>query len=81
MNGVQAQMINHPTTMLLMLSMTYLVNLGFQLIAVGIFWRLGREPALTGGLISGYRNISLAWAAVEGGVAPGAELYFARVLG
>ncbi len=63
--------------MALYLGLAFAVNAGFQLLGAALFARTGLNCAATVGLISGNRNIGLAWAAVGSGMPPLVELFFA----
>ena len=45
-----------------------------------MFWRSGRTPALTAGLISGTRTITLAWVVLGTDVAPLADMFLASAM-
>ena len=50
---------------------------GFQCIGTLLFWRSNRSSALTAGLISGTRTITLAWVVLGSDVLPLADVFFA----
>ena len=77
MHGMRAQFAAHPGAVALYLGLAFVVNAGFQLLGAALFARTGLDCAATVGLISGNRNIGLAWAAVGSGLPPLVELFFA----
>jgi predicted Na+-dependent transporter len=79
MHGMQAQWLQHGQDMALNLVLAFALNAGFQWLGTVLFAPLGRTDALTAGLLSGNRNVSLVWVAAMPWLAglPGAELYFA----
>ncbi len=77
MHGMRAQFAAHPGLVALYLGLAFAVNAGFQLLGAALFARTGLNCAATVGLISGNRNIGLAWAAVGSGMPPLVELFFA----
>jgi hypothetical protein len=60
-----------------LLALAYGVTLGFQCIGTLLFWRSARSLALTAGLISGTRTITLAWVILGNDVLPLADVFFA----
>lgn len=44
---------------------TFAVNIGLQIIATALFWRIGRKAAVTIGLVTGNTNVALVLAAVS----------------
>ena len=44
---------------------TFAVNIGLQIIAAALFWRIGRKAAVTIGLVTGNTNVALVLAAVS----------------
>ncbi|MDO9711923.1 hypothetical protein [Paracraurococcus lichenis] len=77
MRGMPAYFASEPTAVLLNLGIAFAVNAGFQLLGLLLFLPFGRRTALTVGLVSGNRNIGLAWAAVGTGMPAMVEVYFA----
>jgi bile acid:Na+ symporter, BASS family len=77
MRGMQAYFLSQPVVALQLLALSYGLNLGFQLCGTLIFWRCDRSSALTAGLISGTRTITLAWVVLGAGVLPLADVFFA----
>jgi predicted Na+-dependent transporter len=77
MRGMQAYFLSQPVTALKLLALSYALNLGFQLCGTLLFWRCDRSSALTAGLISGTRTITLAWVVLGTNVLPLADVFFA----
>jgi predicted Na+-dependent transporter len=77
MRGMQAYFLAQPVIALELLALSYGLNLGFQLCGTLLFWRCDRGSALTAGLISGTRTITLAWVVLGPGVLPLADVFFA----
>jgi predicted Na+-dependent transporter len=77
MRGMQAYFLAQPATALKLLALAYTLNLGFQLFGTLLFWRCDRNSALTAGLISGTRTITLAWVILGNDVLPLADVFFA----
>ena len=50
---------------------------GAEIVGTALFWRYGRTAALTAGLISGTRTITLAWVVLGDKVLPLADLFLA----
>ena len=63
MRGMRAQILASPGRSALLLVLAFLANVGFQVIGTLLFGWLDRVRALTVGLVSGNRNITLIWAA------------------
>jgi hypothetical protein len=57
--------------------LAYLLLFGAELTGTLLFWRYGRTAALTAGLISGTRTITLAWVVLGDKVLPLADLFLA----
>ena len=77
MRGMQAYFLAQPATALKLLALAYTLNLGFQLFGTLLFWRCDRNSALTAGLISGTRTITLAWVVLGNDVLPLADVFLA----
>lgn len=77
MRGMQAYFLAQPMTTLKLLALAYSVTLGFQCMGTLLFWRSTRSLALTAGLISGTRTITLAWVVLGSDVLPLADVFFA----
>jgi arsenite transporter len=75
--GIQAQLHNNPTKFGEMLAAAVATNFGLCALGLVVFWGLGFQLAGTIGLISGNRNVTLAWAAASFGLPPLAEGYVA----
>jgi BASS family bile acid:Na+ symporter len=79
MRGMQGHILAAPAEALALLGLAFLANAGFQVIGGVLFAGLERTRALTVGLVSGNRNITLVWAAAAPALAehPGVELFLA----
>jgi predicted Na+-dependent transporter len=77
MRGMQAYFIAKPILTLKLLALSYVLNLGFQCVGTLLFWRSARNSALTAGLISGTRTITLAWVVLGSEILPLADVFFA----
>lgn len=79
MRGMRSYFLAHPREVAGYLAIAFAVNFGFQVIGTLLFARVGRMRALTVGLVSGNRNVTLAWAAAGTSVIghPQVELYLA----
>jgi BASS family bile acid:Na+ symporter len=77
MRGMQAYFLAQPVVTLKLLLLAYTVTLGFQCLGSLLFWRSSRDSALTAGLISGTRTITLAWVVLGSDVLPLADVFFA----
>ena len=77
MRGMQAYLLTQPIVALKLLALAYGLNLGFQCIGTLLFWRSPRGLALTAGLISGTRTITIAWVVLGSDVLPLADVFFA----
>lgn len=77
MRGMQSYFLAQPSVTLKLLALAYGLNLGFQCIGTLLFWRSTRSAALTAGLISGTRTITLAWVVLGSDVLPLADVFFA----
>lgn len=77
MAGVREYFLAKPVVTLELLALAYAFNLGFQCAGTALFWRSARESALTAGLVSGTRTITLAWVVLGGHVLPLANIFFA----
>ncbi len=63
MRGMQSYFIAHPREVASSLLLAFAVNTGFQVLGAVLFAPMGRLRALTVGLVSGNRNVTLVWAA------------------
>jgi BASS family bile acid:Na+ symporter len=77
MRGMQAHLLSQPATSLAFVLMAYALLFGAELVGAFLFWRYGRTAALTAGLISGTRTITLAWVVLGDHVLPLADLFLA----
>ncbi|CCD97042.1 conserved membrane hypothetical protein [Bradyrhizobium sp. ORS 375] len=76
-HGVAGQWISDRLRFLEMLAAAVIVNFGLCLLTTVLLGRLGLQIAGTIGLVSGNRNVTLAWAAASAGLPPLAESYVA----
>ena len=77
MRGMQAHLLAQPTTSLGFVALAYLLLFGAELVGTFLFWRYGGAAALTAGLISGTRTITLAWVVLGHNILPLADLFLA----
>ena len=77
MRGMQAHLLAQPLTSLELVGMAYVLLFGAELAGAALFWRYGRTVALTAGLVSGTRTITLAWVVLGDHVMPLADLFLA----
>ena len=77
MDGVIAQTIAHPPLVLGFLALAVAVSLVFGATTAAVFWRAGRDAALTLALSAGLRNVGLMAAATGGHVPETTWLYIA----
>ena len=80
MRGMQGHVFAAPAEAAALLGVAFLANAGFQAVGALLFaGRLDRTRALTVGLVSGNRNVTLVWAAAAPTLAghPGVELFLA----
>ena len=76
---MQRIFLEHPVEVAGTLALAFVVNAGFQVMGAVLFAPWGRLRALTVGLVSGNRSVTLAWAAAGPGLMayPQVELYLA----
>jgi hypothetical protein len=79
MRGMREEIMAAPGQAALLLALAFLVNGGLQAIGTHLFAGIDYRRALTIGLVSGKRNITLIWAAAAPFLAdrPGIELFLA----
>ncbi|MEJ0094569.1 MAG: hypothetical protein WDN46_14375 [Methylocella sp.] len=77
MRGMQAQLLTQPETSLEFVLLAYALLFGAELTGTLLFWRYGRTAALTAGLISGTRTITLSWVVLGSHILPLADLFLA----
>jgi predicted Na+-dependent transporter len=77
MRGMQAHLLQQPVTSLEIVLLAYALLFGAELLGSFLFWNYGRTAALTAGLISGTRTITLAWVVLGNHVLPLADLFLA----
>lgn len=82
MRGIQAQILVAPWLALGWLALAFAVNAGLQALAALLFANGDRRRALTVGLCTGSRSVTLVWAAAAPFVEsrPGVELFLAMSL-
>ncbi|MFO1027539.1 MAG: hypothetical protein U1E70_20365 [Acetobacteraceae bacterium] len=82
MHGMRAQVLSQPGRAGLLLTLAFATNAGFQAIGALLFSASGRTRALTVGLVSGNRNITLIWSAAAPFLVdqPGVELFLAMAV-
>jgi BASS family bile acid:Na+ symporter len=77
MRGMQAHILSQPEISLLFVAMAFLLLFAAELLGTLLFWRYGRTEALTAGLVSGTRTITLAWVVLGSNVLPMADMFLA----
>lgn len=77
MRGMQAHIFAQPEISLAFVLLAYALLFGAEMAGTLLFWRYGRTAALTAGLISGTRTITLAWVVLGDKVLPLADLFLA----
>jgi predicted Na+-dependent transporter len=79
MRGIRTYFVAHPQEVVNCVVLAFAVNAGFQGLGAVLFASAGRLRALTVGLVSGNRNVTLAWAAASASLMgqQQVELYFA----
>jgi BASS family bile acid:Na+ symporter len=77
MKGMQAHLLSQPENSLAFVAMAYLLLFGAEILGTLLFWRFGRTAALTAGLVSGTRTITLAWVVLGDHILPLADLFLA----
>jgi predicted Na+-dependent transporter len=65
MRGMRNYFVAHPQEVASYVALAFAVNAGFQGLGTILFAPAGRLHALTVGLVSGNRNVTLAWAAAS----------------
>jgi ACR3 family arsenite transporter len=75
--GIEVQLSSNPTRFAEMLAAAVATNFGLCALGLVVFWKLGHRLAGTIGLVSGNRNVTLAWAAASFGLPQLAEGYVA----
>lgn len=79
MSGMQHVLLDQPAKVVRYLLVAFALNAGFQALGAVLFWPAGRERALSVGLVSGNRSVTLVWAAAGPSLAgaPDVELFLA----
>jgi BASS family bile acid:Na+ symporter len=65
MRGMRNYFVAHPQEVVNCVVLAFAVNAGFQVLGAMLFASAGRVRALTVGLVSGNRNVTLVWAAAS----------------
>jgi bile acid:Na+ symporter, BASS family len=76
MRGMQATFVAEPLQTLGLLGLAYRVFAAAQVSGTVLFWRYGRSAALTAGLMSSTRTITLAWVVLGSDLMPLADVFF-----
>jgi hypothetical protein len=74
---MQAHLVAQPATSLAFALLAYVLLFGAEIAGTLLFWRYGRTAALTAGLVSGTRTITLAWVILGDKILPLADLFLA----
>ncbi len=77
MSGIRAHWTTDPDAFTAFVAAAVGVNLGAGLLGTMLFWSWGGKNALTVGLVSGNRNVTLAWAAAGSTLPLATEAYVA----
>jgi BASS family bile acid:Na+ symporter len=79
MRGMREVMLVQPVHVVGLLLLAFAVNAGFQLLGAMLFAGWSRKDAVTVGLVSGNRNVTLTWVMAAPALVghPGVELYIA----
>jgi BASS family bile acid:Na+ symporter len=77
MRGMQAHLLAQPAQSIEFILLAYALLFGAEILGTALFWRYGRTAALTAGLISGTRTITLAWVVLGNNILPLADLFLA----
>jgi BASS family bile acid:Na+ symporter len=82
MHGMPSLVLDHGTQALQLIGLAFAVNVGFQLAGFLLFTPLGTADALTIGLVSGNRSVTLIWVVIGPwlGELPLVEAYLAASL-
>lgn len=80
MRGMNAHFMFQPQLMLELLLLSFLLLFGFQFLGAALFWRSGPTAALTAGLISAVRTITMAWVVLGDDIAPLADMFLASAM-
>ena len=76
MDGVAARIANDPAWVAQALLAAFAVDYGLNLVTAGVFAALGRQVALSAGLMSGNRNMALYLAVLPAAADPRIALFF-----
>lgn len=75
MRGMQTQILAQPALVLKLLMIAYAAIFSLQLLGTVLFWRCDRQTALTAGLVSGTRTITLAWVVLGADISPVVDVF------
>ena len=76
MSGLPEFASGNPAFTAIVVATTFTVNIGLQIIAAALFWRIGRKAAVTIGLVTGNTNVALVLAAVSESASYNLLVYF-----
>ena len=77
MDGVTGRLLADPLLCAGMLAAAFGVSITLHALSLGLFWRLGRRPALSMALTAGNRNLAILLVIIGEGVGPDFALYVA----
>ena len=77
MRGMQPRLLADPGGVAVVLAVAFAINIALQALGTLLFVWAGAAEALTAGLVSGNRNVTLAWAAAGMGLPAETELALA----
>ena len=76
MSGLPDFAVANPSFTTFVTITTFIVNIGLQIFATCVFWRVGRRAAVTIGLLTGNTNVALVLAAVSESASYDLLVYF-----
>ncbi|MGB0630513.1 MAG: hypothetical protein ACPGRZ_07445 [Alphaproteobacteria bacterium] len=76
MSGLPDFAVARPAFTTIVTAATFAVNIGLQVFAACVFWRVGRRAAVTIGLVTGNTNVALVLAAVSESASYDLLVYF-----
>ena len=82
MHGMRERLAERPAEVAAALAIAFTANAALQALGAALFARRGLDTAMTVGLVSGNRNVTLVWVAVMPWLdrLPGVELYLAAAV-
>lgn len=80
MRGMQPRLLADPGGAAAVLALAFGINIALQALGTLLFLRCGASVALTAGLVSGNRNVTLAWAAAGYGLPFDTEIAMAMCI-